>query len=60
MSPCSRKKVYGGEPTGKRYAGAGKRHTKEPIGGSMDMVYVGTGLLFFALCWGLLRLCERL
>jgi hypothetical protein len=30
------------------------------IGGIMDIVYVGTGLLFFALCWGLLTLCERL
>jgi hypothetical protein len=36
------------------------RETQGTIGGIMDIVYVGTGLLFFALCWGLLTLCERL
>src|SRR4029450_4641304 len=33
---------------------------KAQVGGYMDVVYVGVGLLFFALCWGFLRLCERL
>ncbi|HLF27691.1 MAG TPA: potassium ABC transporter ATPase [Anaerolineae bacterium] len=26
----------------------------------MDIVYVGITLVFFALSWGLLKLCERL
>jgi hypothetical protein len=26
----------------------------------MDIVYLGVVLLFFALSWGLVRLCERL
>jgi hypothetical protein len=26
----------------------------------MDLVYVGITLVFFALSWGLLKLCERL
>jgi hypothetical protein len=26
----------------------------------MDIFYLGVGLLFFALSWGLVRLCERL
>jgi hypothetical protein len=26
----------------------------------MDIVYLGVTLLFFALSWGLVRLCERL
>jgi len=26
----------------------------------MDIVYLGVGLLFFALTWGLVVLCERL
>jgi hypothetical protein len=34
--------------------------TKGTIGGCMDIVYIGVGLFFFALCWGLLTLCERL
>ena len=27
---------------------------------SMDIIYVGLALLFFALSWGLVKLCERL
>ena len=26
----------------------------------MDLVYMGITLVFFALSWGLLKLCERL
>ena len=26
----------------------------------MDLLFVGLSLLFFGLCWGLVRLCERL
>jgi hypothetical protein len=26
----------------------------------MDILYIGVGLLFFALSWGFVRLCERL
>jgi len=26
----------------------------------MDILYIAVGLLFFALCWGFLELCERL
>jgi hypothetical protein len=26
----------------------------------MDIVYIGLTLLFFALSWGLLKMCERL
>jgi hypothetical protein len=36
------------------------RETQGTLGGYMDIVYVGVGLLFFALSWGLLTLCERL
>jgi hypothetical protein len=31
-------------------------HRRKP----MDILYIALGLLFFALCWGLLTLCERL
>jgi len=34
--------------------------TPNTIGECMDIVYIGVGLLFFALCWGFLTLCERL
>lgn len=30
------------------------------MGGTMDLLYVGVTLIFFALSWGLLALCERL
>jgi hypothetical protein len=36
------------------------RETQHIIGGCMDVMYIGVGLLFFALCWGFLALCERL
>ena len=26
----------------------------------MDIVYIGLTLIFFGLCWGLVKLCERL
>jgi len=26
----------------------------------MDAVYAGIGLLFFALCWALVKACEKL
>jgi len=37
-----------------------ERGTQGTIGESMDIVYIGVGLLFFALSWGLLVLCEHL
>jgi hypothetical protein len=36
------------------------RETHSTRGGCMDVVYVGVTLLFFALSWGLIVLCERL
>jgi hypothetical protein len=36
------------------------RNTNQPGGGRMDVVYVGVTLVFFALSWGLIALCERL
>jgi len=30
------------------------------LGGTIDLLYVGVTLIFFALSWGLLALCERL
>jgi hypothetical protein len=30
------------------------------IGGAMDVFYIGLTLAFFALSWGLIKLCERL
>jgi len=36
------------------------RETQGTIGESMDIIYIGVGLLFFALSWGLIVLCEHL
>jgi hypothetical protein len=36
------------------------RGTRGTLGGFMDIIYVGVGLLFFALSWGFVTLCERL
>ena len=37
-----------------------ERGTQGTIGGFVDIVYVGVGLIFFALSWGLVVLCEHL
>jgi len=36
------------------------RETQGTIGESMDIVSIGVGLLFFALSWGFIVLCEHL
>jgi hypothetical protein len=36
------------------------RGTQATIGGGMDVLYVGVTLVFLALSWGLIALCERL
>jgi hypothetical protein len=36
------------------------RGTHATRGGSMDVLYIGITLVFLALSWGLIALCERL